>query len=226
MAAGQQLRGLVGQSMVGRKKSVSVPAYSYPPGSYTFTVPTSGWWRFVLWGAGGKGGTTGGGGGGGFVQADRALSKGQTVAIVAGAPGTSSTSPASSTVTLPSGEVLTAGAGTSNALSAAGGSGTASLGAVDDILLTGGAAGAAGAAGSAGQGTAGGAGGAAGGLQGGGGAAGQSPYRGADGSTAFAAGTAGVANSPGGGAGGTSGTGISLGGGGLVLAHRVRVRAN
>jgi len=219
--AGQPLRGLVGQSMSGQKKRIDVPAYSYPPGTYTFTAPASGWWRVVAWGAGGKGGGTGGGGGGAFIQADRVLRAGQTVSITVGPGGFAS---ANTTVTLPGGEVLTAGCGASNAVSAAGGVATTSS--PDDIKLSGGAAGAVDGNGSAGQGTnpGGGGTGVGGGGAGGGGAAGQGNYRGGNGSGPFGAGTAGSANSPGGGAGG--GAGSCVGGDGQVIIHRIRVKAN
>ena len=43
----QKLRGLVGQGMSGGRKSVTPAVYNYPAGSYTFTVPKNGWYRFI-----------------------------------------------------------------------------------------------------------------------------------------------------------------------------------
>lgn len=125
---GQKLRGLVGQGMSGGRKPKSPLSYVYSPGSYTLTVTKPGWHRFVLWGPGGTT-TAAVSSGGALVIADRVLSVGQRVAIVVGNGGVNST------VTLPNGEVLTAGAGQEGS-SLAGGvaSGNVQLG---DILVNG-----------------------------------------------------------------------------------------
>ena len=106
---GQKLRGFVGQGVGGGKKLVTPLSYAYGPGSYVLTPIRSGWYRFVLWGAGG---TTNGGNvasGGALVVADRYLPTGGSVAIVVGQCTLTSTS--DSTLTLPTGELIVAGAG-------------------------------------------------------------------------------------------------------------------
>jgi len=54
MATGQKLRGFVGQGMSGLRKAKSPLSYVYSPGSYTLNITKPGWYRFVLWGPGGR----------------------------------------------------------------------------------------------------------------------------------------------------------------------------
>lgn len=104
------LAGLRGQSMSGRRDLITPTLNIYAPGSSTFVVAKTGWYRFVLWGAGGHGDAATGGGGGALVIAERSLAAGQRVSIAVGTPAPSGTV-GDTTVTLPSGEVLTAGSG-------------------------------------------------------------------------------------------------------------------
>lgn len=137
MATGQKLRGLVGQAMAGTRKAVTPLSYIYPPGSYTFRPTKPGWYRFAAWGPGGAT-VAAVSSGGALVVANRLLSVGQSVALVVGAADVSA--PVNTTITLPSGEVLTAGAGVEGAAAAGGvASGNTQLG---DILVNGGPAGA------------------------------------------------------------------------------------
>ena len=168
----QKLRGLVGQAISGGRKTLTPLSLVYAPGSYTFRPTRPGWYRFVLWG---PGGTTGAAvsSGGALVIAQRVLSVGQSVAIVVGNAG------ANSTITLPSGEVLTAGAGQEGA-SLAGGvaSGNRQLG---DILVNGNASTASPGAGASYGPYIGGAAGSEGSSPGGGGQSGLSGFGGGDG---------------------------------------------
>lgn len=223
MATGQKLRGFVGQGMNGARRSRTPVFRSYPPGSYTLTITVSGWYRFVLWGGGASAqNTDGSGGGGAFIRAERALAQGQRVTIICGAPTAVPAFSATgidgnaSSVTFPTGEVITAGGGQTTA-SRAGGVATASA---LDTTYSGGA-GVTSGAGNAGAGPGGGAGGAAGGFVGGGGAGGSLEHPGGDGATGGSTNTAG--ESPGGGGGGNAGTGAA-GGGGLVLVYQVRLK--
>lgn len=78
--------------------------YLYPKGSFSFVAPIAGKWLMVLWGGGGGGANgTSSGGSGALYLAIRDLRVGQSLALVVGA------GQAASTITLPSGEVLTAG---------------------------------------------------------------------------------------------------------------------
>ncbi len=137
MATGQKLRGLVGQGMSGTRRPFFGHVYQYAVGSYTLTIPVTGRWTVVQWGAGGNSqtGVGGGGGGGALCISERYLRRGQTVSIVIGTH---------CVVTLPDGSVITAGDG---AMDAAGGvGGTASGGDInvngsDGTASDGGAAG-------------------------------------------------------------------------------------
>lgn len=141
---------------------------TFPAGSYTFTVPKTGYWRFVLWGGGANGATgVGAGGSGAYYEAVRYLQSGQSAAIVSGRYNTA----AGSTVTLPGGEVLTA-LGSSGVTGAA----ASALNKAGDIAYAGSDGGTGGSAGTAGLGSGGGAGGA--GNDGGAGAPGNLPFRG------------------------------------------------
>lgn len=111
-----------------------------------FTAPCSGWFRIVLWGAGG-GYNSGPGGGGALVIAERALVQAERITLSIGAGDNVAGVATDTTATFNrTGEVLRAGAGLSGS-GAAGGvaTGNATL----DILVNGAAAGAS-AAGAAG----------------------------------------------------------------------------
>ena len=188
----QGLRGFVGQDMSGRRPPVLGYMYVFPAGSSTFTVPANGagQWRFVLWGGGGLDSAAGndGGGGGALAIKDVFLGDGQTIAVVVGIVS------ADSTITLPGGAVVTAGAGSDGAGGTPGAGGTATGG---DINVSGDAA------------TVGGNGGSA---------ASYDVYLGGGGGTTGVAGKA-----PGGGSGGFNGTGNQqMAASGLVLAFRLR----
>lgn len=131
---GQKLRGLVGQGMTGRRAPLKPLSYVYGPGSYTFSPKKGGWYRFILWGPGGPSGAGFVSSGGALVVAERAVAVGQRVAIVVGQCDLSTAS--DTTLSLPTGEVLTAGAGQSGNV-AAGGSASGNVG-LGDILVVGG----------------------------------------------------------------------------------------
>lgn len=199
------VRGFVAQGMDGRKKAITSAPYNFPPGTHTFTAPAAGVYRFVMWGCGGGFG----GGSGAFIQAERPLAQGQRVAIVVAAcdasPPTTNT-----TVTFPTGEVLTAGSPT--VTNTVGGLATA---AARDIAISG-SKGFDGTAPVAGGGDNGGAAGTGG--QGGAGAPGWGSHKGGDGGNNVSNGSG---ETPG--AGGYVGTG-NWGGNGLVLVYRVKIR--
>ena len=119
---GQGIRGAIAQGMSARRPDLSPPTYLYSavPNQlasaeaatvYTWTCPTSGWWRFVAWGPGGSNSNGSGGGAGALVVADRPLSQGQSVQIAVGEGGRGTAPIPSTTVTFPWAETLTAGAG-------------------------------------------------------------------------------------------------------------------
>jgi hypothetical protein len=217
MAAGQPLRGLVAQGMDGRKASPTAYAYTFPPGTYTWVAPVGAVWKFVLWGGGGGGNNGGpwGGGSGALYIAERFIPGGASATITTGLGGAAGGGDGgSSTVTLPGGEVLTAG-GALATVSEAGGSVTANRN--TDVVYAGSAGGnGVGVAGGNGLGGAGGTGGAGSGLGGGGaGSPGFGTFRGANGATS----TLPVrAPSAGGAVDGATG---SRGGDGLILIQRV-----
>lgn len=109
----QKLRGFTGQGMNGARKAYIPLSYSYPAGSATFAPTKSGWYRFVLFGAGGGADNgTSSGASGALVIAERVLAVGQSVTVSVGAGGaTSGGSGGDTTLTFPWGEVLTAGGG-------------------------------------------------------------------------------------------------------------------
>jgi hypothetical protein len=156
MSAGQPLKGLVAQGVDGRRKVFQPYTVSYPQGSFTWTCPLTGWYRFVNWGAGG--GSGGIGASGAHTQTVVRMAKGQTVAVVVSAVGG-----ANSSFIFPSGRVALATSGLVNT------PGTASGG---DINLNGSPAGFNGLGDSGGTGTA-----------NGGGAPGNGGYRGGNGET-------------------------------------------
>jgi hypothetical protein len=110
---GQILRGFVGQEMSGSRKALTPATKSYAPGSHTFRPTKHGWYKFVLYGGGGGANIgVGSGGSGALVVAVRHVSVGQVVSLSVGAGGSVNGGPGgSTTVTLPTGEVLTAQGG-------------------------------------------------------------------------------------------------------------------
>lgn len=116
------VKGLVGQQMSGQKTPTSVSyVTNYPAGSWTWTCPRTARYRFVQWGAGGAGsaGAVLGGGAGAHLQTVRWISQGQTVALSV-ASAVVSGDGGSTTVTLPTGVVLTALGGTDGVTTGAG----------------------------------------------------------------------------------------------------------
>lgn len=126
MAAGQPLRGLVGQSMSGRKPKAFpalVRQIDESLGASSFTATKAAVALIYAWGAGGSGARDGsnvasGGGGGGAGYKRIRITPGQVISWSIGvggaAPGSDLTdgSPGTATtVTLPTGVVLTAGGG-------------------------------------------------------------------------------------------------------------------
>lgn len=204
------IRGFVAQGLDGQKKALTAAVRSYPPGSYTFVASASGVYRIAMWGAGDHGG----GASGAFVQAERPLAQGQRVAVVV-ANSDSSPPPLNTTVTLPNGEVLTAGSASGTSTG-----GTATATGRGDIAING-SKGNDGTAQLPGGGDNGGAAGTnAGPFVGGAGAPGYGGYRGGNGGNAVGSGTVPAGGSPGG--GGATPTGV--GGGGLVIISRVKMR--
>lgn len=99
-AAGTQQQGYVTQ---------------YLPGSYTFQPPKSGLYQFIMWGAGGPGDGVNPGGSGSYCEKAFFLTRANGVPIVVGSNGNNTT------VTLPNGQVVTAGGGATNAAGVASG---------------------------------------------------------------------------------------------------------
>lgn len=203
--AGQSIPGLsiAAQAIAAAGSSQVASDYAYPGGSYTWTCPASGYYRFTQWGCGGTG-TAGGAGGasGGHAQTVVFLTSGQTVALVVGR----ALSGVDTTVTFQNGRVVSAtgAVGTTP--------GAATFG---DVNLAGSNGGnASGTDGSSGLGTNPGTGGTGDAVAkgGGAGAPGYGGFRGGNGGNNTAPKTAG---SPGG--GGCDGTG---GADGLVLINR------
>lgn len=201
-------RGNLGGANARRRASSTAYAASFPPGTYTWTAPTSGRFKFVLWGGGYQGEVGNGGASGSYAEKTATMGLGQTASLTVGGPGSDTV------LTLPGGAVITAGA------AAAGNTvGVASGG---DVNLNGSLGGAPSASGVNGLGTGGGVGGAPNATKpGGAGAPATLPFRGGaglDGATgALVAGQA-----PGGGGIYNSGSGvISLGGHGLAIVLEV-----
>lgn len=211
------LGGALGPPLASVRKASRQTPYQFPPGSYTFKVPKSGYWKFVLWGPGAIGSNgDDGGGSGAYCEITKPLASGQSVALVVGSGskvGISNSSGAS-TATFPDGNLTSAG----TTVSSLGGTGVAAVASGGDVNLNGslGGQGTGGTnTGAVGSGTGGGAGGVAAGANGGGGAPANLPFRGG------AGGSAGSTNgrSPGGGA--SSVTGMSSGDG-QIIAFLVR----
>lgn len=184
MAAGQSLRGFVAQGLDGQKKSVTPYAGSYPTGTHTLTITKGGSYRFVLRGHGGGAGnaSANAGGSGAFLSAIRTLGAGQIVTITVPAPpDAQGTAPTATTVTLPSGEVLSAGGGSGGSAGGAGGTATANAN-FGDVAINGTTGGVGAVTGTAGGGAGGGAGGVTDGVRAGGtGAPGTLEFKGAAG---------------------------------------------
>jgi len=191
------VKGLVAQTMDGRKSNPDPgqPPHIFPAGSWIFTPPRAGQWKFVAWGPGGHGGN---GASGAYFEKTVSLSIVSTVQIVVGTPTLSDT-----TVTFPNGIVATAGRAAGSAVGVATGG---------DVNLAGSTSA------SVGLGTGGGRAG-TGGAGAGSGAPANLPYRGGPGADIAAFSQAN--NSPGGG-GTNDGIVPTPGGAGLVLAVFVR----
>ena len=188
--------------MSGRRRNkLAMEPYSFPttPSTYSFLVPRAGYWKFVGWGAGGKGNAgVSGGASGAYFESTRFLPRGAAVSVAV--PTTGDT-----VITFPDGKVVTAGAATFGVAGAAFGG---------DLNLAGTAGMASGGSpGAAGQGTGGGGGGAGAGASGGAGAPANLPYRGGAGG--------GSGEQPGVGAGATENSNAQVGPG-LVLAVYLR----
>jgi hypothetical protein len=186
---------------IGGKYSVEnlQTPYQFPPGSYSFVVPKSGYWKLVAWAAGESG--TNAGASGGYGEITKPLFADQVVSIQVGTPGGAT----STVLTFPDGTIATATGG----LGTVGGTATNF-----DVGLNGSAGDSgAGGPGNAGNGSGGGMGGTGspGSGAGGGGAPGILPFRGGKGGSGLGAG----AQSPGGGCGNstipvTGGSGLAL----------------
>lgn len=142
----QKLRGLVAQGMSGRKPGSALSLSDLPivaaTGSGVATASWDCWALIYAWGPGGSGGSGSGnsgapgGGGGGALFKRLRLSRGQTISYSVGTPGAGATtdtpgnSATDTTVTLPTGVVLTAGGGKGGPLTlgTASGLGGASVG--------------------------------------------------------------------------------------------------
>lgn len=197
---GDRLAGFAAQSLGGAKTARVELCPYYLGGAFTFTVSRTGYYKFVLWGAGGNGHTAAAGGGSGaYCEYTRALSAGQAVIIVAPVVGTA----AATTITFADGKVVSAGNGASATVNVPGSGGVASGGDVNINGSSGGSSnGTTGQPGSEGGGTAGGTGGDPFGAGGGGaGAPANLPYIGAAGVT----GANSNVSYPGPGAGGSGG---------------------
>jgi len=107
-------RGAIASHRVGKPGGAIIHpepfTFTARAATYAFAPPRAGYWKFVLWGAGGGGGGVGSSGGasGAYAEVARFLSPVQTVTIIAGMPfdGTARTD---STVTFPDGSIVVAG---------------------------------------------------------------------------------------------------------------------
>ncbi len=118
----QKLRGLVGQGVAGRKSYRDafldvVGGVTATSGTGSISAPRVCQAQIWAWGPGGSGASTGPGGGGGAALFKRlTLSQGQKISWAIGSPGGAAANPdgqdgTDTTVTLPSGVVMIAGAG-------------------------------------------------------------------------------------------------------------------
>jgi hypothetical protein len=200
---------IAGKSIATRYGLENLPApYQFPPGSHTFRVPITGYWKFVAWGMGGFP-TAGGGASGAYVEITRMLRKDTIVTIAVARLEVVG----DSRVTFPNGDVAIAGSASGS---------TPGMATGGDVSVNGSNGGATGANnGVAGLGTNGGrGGGTASGTAGGGGAPANLPFKGGDGG-GFLDGTTRYAATPGGGGYESLGT-ISTPGNGQVIAFLVR----
>lgn len=214
-------RGPLGRDSVAfRKAPVTAPNYSFPSGSHTFTAPASGWFRIVLWGAGGGAPAAGANGGasGAYVEAIRNLAKGQRVALSIALSTLDSANGTASTATLPNGEVLSAGGGQGNG----GSGGVASAGPLDTAIN--GSAGVTDGAGLIGGGDNGGLGGTtSAGDAGGSGAPGHGHFRGGNGAVGGNTSTTPAGYGGGGGTSNNASSPHNIGGPGNCIIQQVRM---
>lgn len=129
--ARRQVASRFGQVDVGY--SASFPPRPGSGNVYTFTPPKPGFYKFVQWGGGGSGDGTGAGGSGAYTETTAFMSLGDKATITVGRADQNTT------VVLPDGRTITAGAGIGGG---AGGTGGVATG--GDINLSGSAAGVAG----------------------------------------------------------------------------------
>lgn len=200
--------GLVAQSMGGSKATRVELGQYVIPATYNFTAPRTGFYKFVLWGAGGSGNTQSpGAGSGAYLEYTRLMSAGDRAVISVPASAPPVNNGAACTVSFMSdGKIISAGGGTTYSGSTPGSGGIAVGG---DVNIAGSSGGAIGAYGQTGGGTAGGAGGGpfSTSAGGGGGAPANTPYIGSPGVTA----RNGIfVNTPGPGAGGSGGYNAGL----------------
>jgi len=220
MADYDRLRGLSGQSMGGPKGKTTECGQYTRPGSYTFTAPNPGQYKFVLWGGGGAGsGSNGAGGSGAYCEYTRTLGGGEQVALVLGAKALTGAGVAS-TATFADGKVVSAGGGAAGSGTSGGAGGTASGG---DVNLSGSAGGGSSTAGTNGGGTAGGTGAPALATAGGGGGApANTPYFGGNGAGNDGASNAIAGTTPGGGGYGGATASIQAGSTGAIFVQLVK----
>lgn len=195
MTNGVGQRGIGSRPGIGRKQiatrfaqQIAPSSTSFPPGAWTFTAPSAGYWKFVLRGAGGIEGSGGlAGASGSYLEITKLLSTAQSVSLVVGIVGVGVNS---TTATFPDGSVATAGGAVGGVPGAASG-GDVNLAGTAGVALGG-------TAGNPGLGTSGGAGGATGGgLSGGAGAPANIPLHGSPGGATTTPGPgAGAGESP------------------------------
>lgn len=115
------LKGLLAQSLSANKPS-EVASYvaSYPSGTYFWTAPRAGRYRFAQWGGGGEGAGVGtdGGDGGAHAQTVRWVAAGQSVGLVVGecSRGSNGTT---TILTLPDGTTVVTTGGARGAIASA-----------------------------------------------------------------------------------------------------------
>lgn len=208
---------IAGRSIAARYGLVNLQTpFQFPPGSYTFTVPKSGYWLFAGWSGGSKTGATNAGCSGAYGEITKVLVVGQAVTIKVGPEDGSALT--NTILTFPDGTVSTL----VNAAADTPGTATGTW----DYSLAGSLGGLTGtsASGAAGAGTGGGVGGVgSGATAGGGGAPAKLPFRGAIGGGFRATiGNFMRAGSPGGGGSDNTTSNADVAGEGLVLTYLVR----
>lgn len=139
MAAGQPLRGLVGQAMAAKKKVPTGYSELFPEGSWTFTAPRAGNFKFHLWGAGGNNPAGGPGASAAYSEVTVFLGLGETVALLI--DNSTAVGPAigASTATFRTGKVVSAGSASTSTPGVASG-GDLNLPGVTGVSTTGGQA--------------------------------------------------------------------------------------